>query len=88
MWSLGAGESVVLAYALNNINYRAVIDDLEARRCAGMLDIATLGTGDILVLAKKRGLIASVSDGILALRKSGLRVSDAVVELLMKHAGE
>jgi predicted nucleic acid-binding protein len=73
---------------MQNPNCRAVVDDLEARRCAETLRIATLGTGGILVLAKKRGLITSVSDGALALRKAGLRISDEVIALLISHAGE
>lgn len=33
-WNLGDGETSVLSYALENPNYRAVVDDAEARRCA------------------------------------------------------
>src|SRR5512133_3775813 len=31
-WDLGAGESAVLAYALDRVGERAIIDDLQARR--------------------------------------------------------
>jgi predicted nucleic acid-binding protein len=50
-WNLGAGESAVLSFGLRHPNYRCVVDDLEARRCARTLDLRFLGTGAILVLA-------------------------------------
>lgn len=59
-----------------------------ARRCARVLGIKTLGTGGLLVLAKKRGLIQSVRKRIARLRESGLYMSDNVVELLALKAGE
>ena len=71
-WQLGAGESAVLSHALANPPLRAVIDDMDARRCAQTLNIPMLGTGGLLVLAKRRGLLTSVGDGIEKLRQSGL----------------
>ena len=47
-WDLGAGESAVLSYAWQNPNYRAMVDDAIARRCAQTFGIATLGTGVVL----------------------------------------
>lgn len=89
VWNLGDGESEVLAWALNNQKqYHAVIDDRAARNCAKTLDIPTLGTGGILVLAKKRGLINSVGEALKRLENVGLYISDEVIELLKKQAGE
>jgi predicted nucleic acid-binding protein len=59
-WDLGAGESAVLSFALANPTYRAIVDDTAARRCAQTLGIKTLGSGGLIVLAKRRGLITSV----------------------------
>ena len=47
-----------------------------------------LGTGGLLVLAKRRGLLASVSEGIERLRQSGLRLSDDIAQILKTQAGE
>jgi len=63
-WSLGAGESAVLSYALAHPPLRAVIDDMDARRCAQTLGISIFGTGGLLVLAKRRGLLRSVGEAI------------------------
>jgi predicted nucleic acid-binding protein len=43
VWSLDAGESTVLSFALQNPTYRAMVDDAAARRCARTLNIAALG---------------------------------------------
>ncbi|MCP4701307.1 MAG: DUF3368 domain-containing protein [Gammaproteobacteria bacterium] len=88
LWNLGAGESAVLSLALQHPECRAVMDDQEARRCAETLNIATLGTGGVLVLAKKHGLLDSVEEAAVALRKAGLWLYDEVVSLLKQQAGE
>lgn len=87
-WELGAGETAVLSHALANPPMRAVIDDKDARRCAQTLNIPMLGTGGLLVLAKRRGLLTSVGEGIERLRYSGLWLSDEIVRILKTQAGE
>jgi len=87
-WDLGFGESQVLSLALTSSDCAAVVDDRAARRCGQSLGITTIGTGGLLVLAKRRGIILSVSPGIQALRDAGLWLSDTVVNLLKQQAGE
>jgi len=87
-WNLGNGESAVFSYALKTPGARAIVDDLVARRCAKAFGIPTLGTGALLVLAKRRGIIDSVKNRILLLKDSGLYLSDSVIRLLMHEAGE
>lgn len=87
-WSLGAGETAVLSYALAHAPVRAVIDDMDARRCAQTLGIAIFGTGGLLVLAKRRGLLSSVSEAIAKLRSAGLWLSDDIAQVLRAQAGE
>jgi predicted nucleic acid-binding protein len=87
-WDLGKGESAVISLALSTPDCRAIIDDRAARRCAQALGIATLGTGAILILAKRRGLISAVSPRIQALRDAGLWLSEELVNLLKQQAGE
>ena len=87
-WNLGDGETSVLSYALENPACRVVVDDAEARRCARTLGIRTLGTGGVLILAKQRGLIVTVAEGLNRLRQAGLWLSDDVARRLLKRAGE
>jgi predicted nucleic acid-binding protein len=83
-WDLGQGESEVLTFALAHPGYRAMVDDAGAR----IFGIPILGTGGVLILAKRRGLIASVSASLEALRNAGLWLSDDLVTLLKQQAGE
>ena len=87
-WALGAGETAVLSYALTHVPLRAVVDDMDARRCAQTLDIQIFGTGGLLVLAKRRGVLPSVSDAIAKLRGAGLWLSDDIARVLRAQAGE
>lgn len=87
-WDLGAGESAVLSYGMQHSGYRAVVDDAAARRCARTLGIATLGTGGVLVLAKRQGLIDSVGERLNRLQEAGLWLSESIIALLKQQAGE
>lgn len=87
-WNLGEGESAVFSFAIGKPEYRAVVDDLVARRCARSFGVKTIGTGGLLVLAKRRGIINSVKDRVRQLMDAGLYLSDAVVQLLISEAGE
>lgn len=87
-WNLGLGETAVLSHALANPPLRAIVDDADARRCAQTLGIAILGTGGVLLLAKRRGFLPSVAVGLEKLRYAGLWLSDDLIKLLKAQAGE
>jgi predicted nucleic acid-binding protein len=87
-WDLGAGETAVLSYALARPDYVAVIDDSAARRCASSLNITVIGTVGLIVLAKRRGLIAQITPGLEALRDAGLWLSDKLIEQLKQQENE
>lgn len=87
-WGLDAGESAVLALALEQQGSQAVLDDLAARRCAGSLGIAVQGTLGLLLVAKRSGLIAEVRPLIHTLRQAGFYMSDEVVQRALRAAGE
>ena len=53
-WDLGAGETAVLAHALANPNWTAVLDDNAARKCARSFSIPVKGTLAVVILAKQR----------------------------------
>jgi len=88
VWNLGKGETAVLSYALSHPPLRAVIDDRDARRTAQALSIPIFGTGGLLLLAKRRCLLPSVSIGLEKLRDAGLWLSDDLIRLLKNQAGE
>src|SRR5262245_50235583 len=72
-WNLGEGETEVLSMAYANKEVlTALMDDRAARRCAETLGISTLGTGGLLILAKRNGLIQSVKSELERLETAGL----------------
>ena len=87
-WDLGKGESEVLSLGARLPAHTAIIDDRAARRTARVFRIATLGTGGVLIIAKRRGLISAVSPRIKALRDAGLWLSEDLVNLLKQKASE
>ena len=87
-WDLGQGESRVLSSACRREGWTAVVDDGAARRCAQGLGVPTVGTLGVLVVAKKEGRLDKVEPAIEQLRRAGLHVGDAVVEQILRMAGE
>jgi predicted nucleic acid-binding protein len=88
VFNLGSGESEVLSLALNSPGYHAVLDDAAGRRCAAKLDVPYTGTGGLLLVAKKQGLIPSVSEALGKLTQAGLWLAPNVERLLRDRAGE
>lgn len=87
-WDLGRGESQVLSYGLRHEGWTAVVDDGAARRCAKGLDVSVIGTLGILVVAKREGRLKKVRPATEALQRAGLHVSKAVVDQVLRMAGE
>ncbi len=87
-YNLGTGETAVLNLALTTSKSRVIIDDYAARKCAKALGIKFFGTGGLLILAKQKGLIDSVSESLEKVQNSGLWLSDTIIELLKQKAGE
>ncbi|MEH2228372.1 MAG: DUF3368 domain-containing protein [Nostoc sp.] len=74
--------------APKNSDCAAIVDGRAAWRCSQALGINTIVTGGLLILAKRRGLIPSISPKIQALRDAGLRLSNTLVNLLKQQTGE
>lgn len=88
-WDLGAGETAVLAYALANPGWVAILDDNAARKCARSFGITVKGTLALVILAKQQGLIPSAADVLRQLQKHDFRISDTIIrEVLQKTVHE
>jgi len=87
-WDLGRGESEVISYALLQPGYRPLLDDAEGKACALAFGLKPLGTGGLLVLAKRAGLLHSVRIVLDDMRAKGLWLSDAVYKSILQIAGE
>jgi len=88
LWDLGAGESAVLSLALAEASSWAVIDDSEARRCARSLGIPFIGTLGLVLLAKQIGRIPAARPVVERLRRSGMYLSDLVIDEALARVGE
>lgn len=66
----------------------AVIDDLEAMRCAKAMGIAIIGTLGIVGRAKISRLIDLAEPVIRRLRETGLYASEDLIQRLLREVGE
>lgn len=87
-WDLGRGESEVIAHALAAPGVRPLLDDAEGKSCALAFGLKPLGTGGLLILAKRAGLLDSVGDVLRQMRDEGLWISDPVLHAILHLAGE
>jgi predicted nucleic acid-binding protein len=87
-WDLGAGESAVLGWAIEHPGARAVIDDLQGRRCAEAHGIALRGTVGLILRARKLDVIPSARDALNRVRQAGLFLSDRICSDVLKEVGE
>lgn len=87
-WGLGAGETAVVAVALERPGSTAVLDDASARACARSLGVRVIGTLAVVLRAKRRGLIAAAQPVIDALRAAGFYLDEQIVRSALAAAGE
>ena len=85
---LGPGEAQVLAMAIENPGSLAIIDDRLARELAQARDIRITGTAGIFLKAKQAGYIKSVKSLLKTLIQLDFRLSEAVVDNILRLAKE
>ena len=86
---LDEGEKQVIRLAASlNEPLLVLLDDNAGRKAALRLGLPMTGTAGLLVSAKKKGLIPAVIPLLEALREQGYWLSDDVVTLTRKMAGE
>ena len=86
-WDLGAGESSVIATALQLPGAYAVIDDLNGRKCGLTLGVGVIGTLGVIVAAHRRRALTDPRAVLLELRSAGMWLSDAVIARALRIAG-
>jgi predicted nucleic acid-binding protein len=86
-WDLGPGESAVIATCLQLSDAAPVLDDLAARKCARSFGLAVMGTIGLVIAAYRRGHIPEPEKALLALRASGMWISDSAIDQALRLAG-
>jgi len=85
---LGAGETEAITLALEIPGSLLLLDDFSARQVAVARGLRVTGTLGVLLLAKNEGCLAEVTPVVKALRKTTMRMSDPLVQLVLEEAGE
>ncbi|RLD17755.1 MAG: DUF3368 domain-containing protein [Caldiserica bacterium] len=85
---LDPGESEVIALGLETEDPLLILDDNKARNSAKNLRLKITGTLGIILKAKKKKIITSVSEIIEDLVRENFRISDEVKRELLKLAKE
>lgn len=78
----------MIAWALAHPEARAIIDDLQGRRCAESLGIPLRGTVGLVLRARRAGLIPLARDALERLRQSGMYLSDRICAEVLREVGE
>jgi len=86
--SLGLGESeAILLYKEKNADF-LLCDDKKAKKFAQTFGINTIGSLGILLKAKEKKLIDTISPLLTLLKESNIFIDDKTFELVLKMAGE
>jgi predicted nucleic acid-binding protein len=85
---LGPGEAQVLALALENPNSLVILDDRLAREIAKVANIQITGTAGILLKAKQEGHIKLVKPFLDKLIQLDFRLSNDLINTILRLANE
>ena len=89
MSELGEGEAQTIALALQTKADRVLIDERKGRRVASLVyGLKVTGTGGILLVAKRAGLVKKVGPLMQQMRANGYFLSVRLVEGICQAAGE
>lgn len=86
--SIDPGEASAIALSLNYTDPLLLLDDLKARKMAKKLGLVFTGTLGVLVKARKLGVIKELRPIIDLIRNTDFRISDLLVEEILKEVGE
>jgi predicted nucleic acid-binding protein len=81
--NLGRGEAEVIALAYET-NFKALIDDLKARKIAEDLGLSISGSIGVLLKAEKLGFVKSALKKARELKDKGFYVSDELFDKMSK----
>lgn len=87
--NLDAGEAAVINLGCQLNPVFVLIDERKARRVAeGVYHLRVLGTGGLLLRAKKAGLISRVHPLLIRMQANGYHLGSSLVNAVCQAAGE
>ena len=88
MIQIDAGESEVIALALEMQDCVAILDDKKARRIAQDIGLKITGTVGLLLKAKKDGVIGKIKPLLDQLNEAGFHVGGSLYQNALRLANE
>ncbi len=85
---LGPGEAAVIQWALTEKINLVCIDEAVGRRIARLNGLQVTGSLGMLVRAKRDGFPILLREAINSMRSKGIWLSDHLVEIALREAGE
>ena len=82
------GEASTLALAIEKKKCLLIMDDNKGRREAKQLGLTFTGTVGILIIAKEKGLIKSLSEILEKVNKTDFRISESIINDAKKRCHE
>jgi predicted nucleic acid-binding protein len=82
---LDLGESSTIALSLELDNNTMILDDLKARKVVKEMNLSITGTLGVIVKAKQKGIIKSISAVLDKLKQQNFRISKDLENKLMKY---
>ena len=85
---LDPGEASAIALAIEKNDCLLILDDYKGRREAQQLKLKYTGTIGILVMAKEKGYINSLSKILDKIKKTNFRISEKIIKEAIIKSGE
>ena len=82
------GEASAMVLAAEIKADKLIIDDMQGRKFARTLGLEVIGTVGVILEAKREGFIPAVTPYLLSIRETNFRLSDRVMGLILREAGE
>ena len=86
--ALDSGEAAVIQLAIEQGRLRVSIDELQGRRIAGALGLKTVGSLGLVARAKTLGIIQAIRPLVERATQGGIHYHPALVNQVLKAAGE
>lgn len=86
--TLDSGEASTTALALEKKNCLLIIDETKGRKEANQLKLAFTGTVGILIIAKEKKLINSITEVFNQIGRTDFRISEALITEAKRRCDE
>jgi hypothetical protein len=87
-YGVSQADTTVISLAIEQEADLVIIDDKRLRRLAKEMGLPVVGSGGILLQAKRKGIITEVKDKLDFIIGYGARIAEPLYHQILKSAGE